>query len=76
MSPPDSSGGGACHHNRPRPTTAENAAAAKPQVRTAEGTPRVGRARARRALLRLEDRAWARGDAEVAALACWLRDTP
>ncbi len=31
MSPPDSSGGGARHHNRPRPT-AQNAAAAKPQV--------------------------------------------
>ncbi len=72
MSPPDNSGGGARHHNRPRPTAA-NAAATKQLVRVQDRTSSDQR-RAQRALTQLADHALARGDHEVAAIARWLQD--
>ncbi len=83
MSPPGNSGGGACHHNRPRPTTAENAAAAKklqvhPESTTArrqEWLAALPRQRGERVheLRRSLDGARRRGDHESARLLCaWI----
>ncbi len=82
MSPPDSSGGGACHHNRPRPT-AENAAAAKLQVHPESTTAQrqewhgaLPRQRTERVqeLRRALDGARRRGDHDQAARICRLLD--